>query len=155
MECRSLAAKWEQLSGYIGLSYNLIEDIKGNHPSNNSACWNEALKQWIQQNYETERFGKPSWRTLLKAIALVDRRLFTKIAADHRSKYTCSTVYNNIIYCVVADSGFLEGGSIVLLRAKGAKFSKPCPLSGKITPILIVFEMNYQSNRSVFEQILC
>ena len=86
MECRSLAAKWEQLSGYIGLSFDLIDSIKGNHPSNNSGCWNEALKQWIKQNYETEKFGKPSWRTLLKAVALVDKRLFKKSAADYQGK---------------------------------------------------------------------
>ena len=84
MECRSLAANWEQLSGYIGLSFDLIDSIKGNHPSNNSGCWNEALKQWIKQNYETENVGKPSWRTLLKAVALVDKRLFKKLAADHQ-----------------------------------------------------------------------
>ena len=86
MECRSLAANWEQLSGYIGLSFDLIDSIKGNHPSNNSGCWNEALKQWIKQNYETDKFGKPSWRTLLKAIALVDKRLFKKSAADHQGR---------------------------------------------------------------------
>ena len=86
MECRSLAANWEQLSGYIGLFFDLIDSIKGNHPSNNSGCWNEALKQWIKQNYETETFGKPSWRTLLKAVALVDKRLFKKSAADHRGR---------------------------------------------------------------------
>ena len=81
MECRSLAANWEQLSGYIGLSFDLIDNIIGDHPSNNSGCWNEALKQWIKQNYETEKFGKPSWRTLLKAVSLVDKRLFKNLAS--------------------------------------------------------------------------
>ena len=87
MECRSLATNWEQLSGYIGLSFDLIDIIKGNHPNDKCGCWNEALKQWIKQNYETEKFGKPSWWTLLKAVALVDKRLFMKSAADHQGIY--------------------------------------------------------------------
>ena len=85
-ECRSLAANWEQLSGYIGLSCDLIDSIKGNHPINNSGCWNEALKQWIKQDYDTEKFGKPSWQTILKAVSLVDKQLFKKLAADHQGK---------------------------------------------------------------------
>ena len=32
-ECSSLAANWEHLSGYLGLSLGLIDTIKGNYPN--------------------------------------------------------------------------------------------------------------------------
>ena len=83
-ECSSLAAKWEQLSGYLGLPIGLIDTIKGNFPNDKVGCWNEAVKQWIQQNYRTARFGLPSWRTLLEAIARVDKLLFKNLAAEHK-----------------------------------------------------------------------
>ena len=83
-ECSSLAAKWEQLSGYLGLSKGTIESIKGNHPCDNSGSWNEALNQWIRKNYNTEKFGVPSWRTLLKAVAVVDKLLFEELANNHQ-----------------------------------------------------------------------
>ena len=83
-ECSSLAAKWEQLSGYLGLSFRLIEEIKGNHPNNNSACWNKALQYWIQQNYNTENSGLPSWRTLLGAVVKEDKLLFKELAPKHQ-----------------------------------------------------------------------
>ena len=82
-ECSSLAAKWEQLSGYLGLSIGRIDTIKKNF-SDVTDCWNEALKQWILQNYRTARFGLPSWRMLLEAIARVDRLLFKNLADKHR-----------------------------------------------------------------------
>ena len=83
-ECSSLAAKWEHLSGYLGLSIRTIDTIKGNSPNDKAGCWNEALKQWILQNYRTAKFGYPSWRTLLEAIARIDKLLFKKLADKHR-----------------------------------------------------------------------
>ena len=85
-ECSSLTAKWEQLSGFLGLRLSLINSIKDNHPGDNCACWNEALKQWITQNYTTRRFGEPSWGTLLKAVAKVDKLQFKNLAAMHRGR---------------------------------------------------------------------
>lgn len=83
-ECSSLAAKWEQLSGYLGLSIGMIDAIKENFPNNAAGCWNEALKQWIKQNYRTARYGYPSWRMLLEAIARIDKLLFKKLADKHQ-----------------------------------------------------------------------
>ena len=81
IECKSLAAKWGQLSIYLGLSCDVIDNIKGS--GDNYHCWNEALKHWIRQNYNTETFGRPSWRSLLKAMAEVDKLLFERLAAKH------------------------------------------------------------------------
>ena len=80
-ECRSLAAHWELLSAYLGLSKEVIDRIRSK--KDYDCRWNEALHQWIEQNYQTERFGLPSWRTLLKAVAIVDRRLFKQLADLH------------------------------------------------------------------------
>ena len=85
-ECSSLNAKWENISGFLGLRPSLIASIKGNHPNDSSGCWNEALLKWITQNYNTEKFGKPSWRTLLGAIAKVDKLEFRQLAVDHQGK---------------------------------------------------------------------
>ena len=84
IECSSLVAKWKQLSGYLGLAKKDIDNIKEDNPNDNSECWNEALDQWIKQNYKTEKFGIPSWRTLLKAVMRVDKRLFQDLASRHQ-----------------------------------------------------------------------
>lgn len=88
--CNSLAAKWELISGYLGLSPSLIDKIRGNHPGDNTSCLNDALLQWIKQNYNVVKFGEPSWKTLLHAIAKVDKLYFKKLAADHQGKNALS-----------------------------------------------------------------
>ena len=85
-ECSSLAAKWEQVSGFLGLPLSLIDSIKKNHLGDNIGCWNDTLKHWIKQNYNTAKFGEPSWKTLLKAIAKVDKLKFKRLAAEHEGE---------------------------------------------------------------------
>ena len=82
-ECSSLAAKWDQVSGFLGLRPSLIASIRGNHPNDNTGCWNDALLSWVIQKYKTVKFGEPSWKTLLKAIAKVDKLEFKRLAAKH------------------------------------------------------------------------
>ena len=83
-ECSSLDSKWDKISGFLGLPPSLIASIRGNHPNDNSGCWNDALLQWILRKYNTEKFGKPSWVTLLTAIAKADKLQFMKLAEKHQ-----------------------------------------------------------------------
>ena len=84
--CGSLAAKWKQLSGLMGLSYKTIKQIERDNAGDSDASWNGALMQWILQDHNTERHGLPSWRTLLKTISRVDQPLFEKLAREHQVK---------------------------------------------------------------------
>lgn len=82
--CSSLAAKWQQLSGFLGLSIRTIKGIRESYPNDNTASLNEALMKWVLQEYRTERHGLPSWKTLLKAIARVEHTMFEKLAGEHQ-----------------------------------------------------------------------
>ena len=82
IKCKSLAADWEKLSGYLGLFKRDIDKIKRDHPNDNCICWNEALSEWIKRNYNVKKFGIPSWRTLLKAVELVDKCKSTLLASE-------------------------------------------------------------------------
>lgn len=85
-ECRSLAGKWKQLSSYLGLNMDTINDIEERNVDN-SNCWNEALWRWITQKYNVQRSGLPSWKTLLNAVALLDDTLLTKELASKHQGY--------------------------------------------------------------------
>lgn len=86
-ECASLSAKWKQLSVRMGLPSDLIDTIKCNHGDDAEDCWGKALNEWICQNYNTAKFHMPSWRTLLRAIAKVDRLLFHQLRCKHSGKW--------------------------------------------------------------------
>ena len=78
-----MSAKWEIVGGFLGLSISVIDNIKATPPVTTVGCWHEALKNWIKQNYNTGKHALPSWRSLLAAVARVDRLLFKKLAAAH------------------------------------------------------------------------
>ena len=83
--CSSLVTKWQQLSGFLGLPFKTIRTIKESNSNDSDTSWNEALMQWILQDYNTKKHGFPSWRTLLKAIGRVDQPLFEKLAKENHS----------------------------------------------------------------------
>ena len=85
MECSSLSAKWDDISIYLGLSANKIDAIRRDCGSTQH-CWNQALLVWINQGYDTSKFGKPSWRTLVRAIGKENWSLSEKLRQKHRSK---------------------------------------------------------------------
>ena len=47
-----------------------------------------ALKSWLKHNYNFERYGLPTWRRLVQAVASPaggnNRRLANEIASEHR-----------------------------------------------------------------------
>ena len=86
-ECKSLAARWKEFSISLGLSCDVIDDIKSS--GDNFNCWSKVLEHWIKQNYNTETFGRPSWRSLLKTVAKVDKLLFKTLAAEHSQSGMC------------------------------------------------------------------
>ena len=87
IECKSLATRWKELSISLGLSYDVIDNIKGS--GDNYLCWSEALNHWIKQNYNTDTFGRPSWRSLLKAVAEIDKLLFKRLAEKYSQSGMC------------------------------------------------------------------
>ena len=91
IECRPLAAKWRDLSIYLGLSCDVIDNIKGS--GDNYHCWSEALKHWIKQNYNTKKYGVPSWRSLLRTVAKVDKLQFKNLARQHQGMLVYTTLH--------------------------------------------------------------
>ena len=92
--CSPLAATWKELSGFMGLSYKTICTINDNIPDNSALSWNEALMQWILRKYNTEKYGLPSWKSLLKTVSRVDQSLFEKLAREHQAKGGCTVTHN-------------------------------------------------------------
>jgi hypothetical protein len=83
IESHSLSAQWDTIAGFLGLKPSKIAEIKRDNPTNSTGCWNSALLEWISENYNTDKFCRPSWRTFLKAVALVNKSQLKKLAADH------------------------------------------------------------------------
>ena len=60
------------------------DTIKEKCPNKELSCLSEALKLWILKKYKVERYGPPTWRMLLGAIAKIDEDLFKTLAKEHQ-----------------------------------------------------------------------
>lgn len=87
-ECKKLSAHWHDIGAHLGLHPDDLERIKRDNRDNSKDCLKKALYEWIKQNYSITKYGLPSWKTLLEAVAEVDQRLFKKLAEKYKATST-------------------------------------------------------------------
>ena len=89
MAIKNKAAVYNHIGRYFGLAPSTIESIKENHPGDNAGALQDVINTWIRQDYNTERFGLPSWRKVVEAISNQgDNLQAKKIAKSHPIKPT-------------------------------------------------------------------
>ena len=64
----SLAGRWNRLGLALGLYQPELAKIKVENPDTEQ-CLQEVLTIWLNQMYDVQKFGEPSWAVLVKAIA--------------------------------------------------------------------------------------
>ena len=89
----TLAAVWDKFALKLHLKFDAIEVIKKDHPGDSEACLTKAMSQWLKENYNTARFGVPSWRTLVTAVQAIDMALAHEIANTHRGMHMTMMVF--------------------------------------------------------------
>ena len=88
VEIKRLAASWRDIGIALGISGHVLDEIAGNHHHQAGDCLASVLQKWIGQNYNTDKFGLPSWRTLCRAIQSVsDNKFFKDLARKHGGKH--------------------------------------------------------------------
>ena len=86
-----VAHKWKGLGKALRLRPSVLNRIEADRPDVNS-CLVEVLTEWLQQAYNTDRFGLPSWKLLVAAVAHPaggnDHALARQIAEKHNGTIT-------------------------------------------------------------------
>ena len=80
---REKAAKYAEIGRDFGLAPSTIESIKENHPGDNAGALQDVIKTWVRQDFNTEKFGLPSWQKVVEVISGFGKLLAKKIAKDH------------------------------------------------------------------------
>ena len=60
--------QWDDLGLELGIIYTKLEEIKANNPQDVSGCVQECLALWLQCNYNTSKYGKPTMKSLAAAL---------------------------------------------------------------------------------------
>ena len=96
-----MAHRWNDVGLALRLCPYTLETIKSDCQDSKS-CLCEVLTEWLKKSYDTNRFGQPSWRLLVRAVAHPyggnDRALAEQIAARHNGKCRGNVVRINFLF---------------------------------------------------------
>ena len=63
-ELEPVAKRWRDIGLALRLTPDQLDVIEGDKGN----CLTEVLTLWLKGNYNTERFGEPSWEMLVRAV---------------------------------------------------------------------------------------
>ena len=90
MQIQQFAGGWNMIGTSLGIHSHKLNEIGGNNFYQAGNCLGDVLREWIGQNYNTEKYGLPSWRTLCKALftcnAVSDKKFVKELAGKHGGK---------------------------------------------------------------------
>ena len=88
-ELMNVAHNWRGVGKALRLHPDLLKRIEEDSPDSMRRL-EEALTEWLKKSYDTDRFGPPSWKLLVSAVAHPaggnDRALAEQIAKNHNGK---------------------------------------------------------------------
>ena len=67
-ELLPVADKWRKIGLALRLDPDLLNRIRGNH-TDVEDCLEDVLTKWLKKAYDVTRFGAPSWKLLVEAVA--------------------------------------------------------------------------------------
>ena len=83
----SVAANYRLFGGALGLAAPTLDRIFKDNPHDSREALGQVIDTWLAQGYDTDRYGMPSWRKLVNAVASPaggnNHLLAKKIAEDH------------------------------------------------------------------------
>ena len=68
-ELGDVAHMWMSLGGALRLRQPILDRIEKERQNDMRRCLSEMVTEWLNQSYNTERFGLPSWKMLVEAVA--------------------------------------------------------------------------------------
>ena len=92
-EMISVARSWKAIGIGLGIPYGRLQTIQTDNPGNSKECLPEMLSCWLQRSYDVEKFGEPTWKAVVKAVAHPaagdNNALALTIAKQHAGKSKC------------------------------------------------------------------
>ena len=64
-----MAHRWKNIGLALRLDLSLLERIRQKNRDDAEACLLDVLAEWLKKAYNTARFGDPSWKLLVEAVA--------------------------------------------------------------------------------------
>lgn len=90
-EVHTMAGSWGRIAVALRLPPSLKSLIAKTHSNNPEDCLLAVVEEWLKENYNVQKYGHPSWRVLVEAVADsiggANPALAHSIAAKHSGNY--------------------------------------------------------------------
>ena len=86
-ELLPVTGRWKAIGLALGLKNTELKRIEKENIHDLEDCLTDVLDLWLKGNYNTERFGEPSWELLARAVANHAGGNNTALAEGIASKY--------------------------------------------------------------------
>ena len=89
-------SKWKLVGTGFGLRSSKLKEIEKAHPNDLTSCLLESITTWSERNYNTKKFGEPTWRRVVEVVNDpafgANPSLARTIIASHKSISTFYTI---------------------------------------------------------------
>ena len=106
---KKVAARFYSVGSALGLLASTLDKIQNDNPHDSEQALVQVINMWLARQFNTARFGAPSWRKLVYAVASPaggnNHLLANEIAEDHPGKwllnyhyYSQSLIFNKLLH---------------------------------------------------------
>ena len=85
---QDVAIRWKSLGGALGLHPPVLDRVEKERHDDMRSCLSQIVTEWLNESYNTERFGLSSWKMLVEAVAHRsggnNHALARQLASDYR-----------------------------------------------------------------------
>ena len=64
-----MAGSWRKLATGLKIPRKLLPVMSSKSSNDPEECLLALLEEWLKQSYDVKRYGHPSWRALVRAVA--------------------------------------------------------------------------------------
>ena len=124
-ELLGVAAKWRGIGGGLRLRAAVLDTIQEANQGDPEECLSRVVLEWLRKNYNTERFGEPTWQGLVEVVATPaggnNNDLAAKIASKHQGEETntwlLQIIVRLLVYTAKYDSSHIHiHGNVMIIE---------------------------------------
>ena len=68
-EMMLVVGRWKAIGRGFRIDPGRLDQIQTDNHGDSQECMSDMLTCWLRKNYNVERFGEPTWRTVVKVVA--------------------------------------------------------------------------------------
>ena len=112
-ELQDITSQWKSFGRALHINPSRLEEIKLDNKESAKECLSKTLREFLKKNYDWDKYGEPSWRLIVRAVA--DRAggnnpgLASELAEKYRTgeifTYVCCVIERLLIFAGLCIDG--------------------------------------------------